>query len=121
MKNLFFALTLAFVSLSGSTSQAVANHQIPMGKYKIKQIAVYNDKTFVIVYLDRDMDTRDHDNCSIKSQVIISTKNVDHKSMISVLTAAYLTKKNVGFGIKGGCFAAGTNTYPLVYRVNVGE
>ncbi len=121
MKNLLFALTLALVSLSGSTSHAVANHQIPLGKYNIRQIAVYNDKTFVLVYLDRDLDTGDHDNCSIKNQVLISTKDIDHKNMISVLTAAYLTKKNVGFGIKGGCFTAGANTFPLVYRVNVGD
>ncbi len=121
MKKTLFVLGLAFSTLVGGVALA-ANRQIAVGKYTIKRISVYHDKSYAIIYLDRPLEASDHPGCKIPDRLLLSNKELGYKNALSLITAAYLTKQKVGFGVRAECHATSSSaSYPPIYRVDFGD
>lgn len=116
-------------------SPAVAETQVPVGK-AITKISTYESNKYIVLEIDPPLsgsETGEH--CTESAKVLIKDvkhparrddddekerKDADNKGLLMAATVAYMSSKQVGFGLYG-CSAAGdarTSTMPVIYRLD---
>lgn len=118
-----------------SSVPALAETQVPVGKAIVK-ISTYENNKYVVLEIDPPLSGSEAgERCTESAKVLIKDvkeprrhgnddekvrKDADNKGLLMAATVAYMSSKQVGFGLSGCGWTddARSSTMPVVYRLD---